>query len=186
LLALLVQKQVLNCSLLCKLLGLPEYKSAQTGKEARKSARCRFTCFTSKKVQILTQKALLLVPMWDSTWGDSLANVFIFTGLVAAWLVGLRCFTGVFSKKKTGIKVPILTQLHRSCSGVAGRVGARFALLYWRYWYKSTNTDAAGAAGARIGSAVFGLSFPLGNSHDPGVLAYADVCWRMLTYADVC
>jgi len=27
------------------------------------------------------------VPMWDSTWGDSLANVFIFTGLCAAWLV---------------------------------------------------------------------------------------------------
>lgn len=27
------------------------------------------------------------VPMWDSTWGDSLANVFIFTGLAAAWLV---------------------------------------------------------------------------------------------------
>jgi uncharacterized iron-regulated membrane protein len=38
--------------------------------------------------------------MWDSTWGDSLANVFIFTGLVAAWLVVLICFTGV-----TGIKV---------------------------------------------------------------------------------
>jgi len=27
------------------------------------------------------------VPMWDSTWGDSLATVFIFTGLAAAWLV---------------------------------------------------------------------------------------------------
>jgi hypothetical protein len=27
------------------------------------------------------------VPMWDSTWGDSLATVFIFTGLTAAWLV---------------------------------------------------------------------------------------------------
>ena len=59
---------------------------------------------------------------------------------------------------------------------MAGRVGARFALLYWRYSYKGTNTDAAGAAGARIGSAVFGLSFPLGNPHDPGVLTYADVC----------
>ncbi len=61
--------------MLCKLLGLPEYKSAQTKKEARESARFGFTCFTRTKVQILTEKALLLVPMWDSTWGDSLTNV---------------------------------------------------------------------------------------------------------------
>jgi hypothetical protein len=38
LLVLLMQKQVLKCSLLCTLLGLPEYKSTKTKKGARERA----------------------------------------------------------------------------------------------------------------------------------------------------
>jgi hypothetical protein len=54
-------------------------------------------------------------------------------------------------------------------------------VLYWCFTgtkVKSTNTDEAdGAAAAFISSACTGTSC---------MLTLADVCWRMLTYADAC
>ena len=70
----------------------------------------------------------------------------------------------------------------QSCCGICRHS------VYFLYWYKSTNTDAWGAAGVAWRSngywqrckAVSGLR------RCWRMLTYADVCWRMLTYADVC
>ena len=48
------------------------------------------------------------------------------------------------------------------------------------YWYKRTNTDAAGACPAAAIYAAVADQLPL------LLLAHADVSWRILTYADVC
>ena len=66
---------------------------------------------------------------------------------------------------------------------------ARFSVysLYLHYWYKSTNTDAARLASApAIIPGGWGSWDTFCAVERAAAGVYADVCWRLLTNADVC
>ena len=115
----------------------------------------QFTCFTGTKVQILMQ-------------------------LRQAEL-GKRQFTCF-----TGTKVQMMTQLGQLELGKRGpyRRASIQAAVYLLYWYKSTNTDAAGAGGARQAGAISESehSFTARCASDESVMSP----WTAITGVCVC